>query len=99
MTRSTARSLAGSGRSLPSRARTLSDRIQGLSLVVPSQDAVQEVKLATSNYDAEYGKVAGGLWQITTKSGTNAFRSDSGSVASCAFAGRRAGSQTRNQQL
>src|ERR1035438_8749930 len=73
MTRSTARSLAGSGRSLPSRARTLSDRIQGVSLVVPSQDAVQEVKLATSNYDAEYGKVAGGLWQITTKSGTNAF--------------------------
>jgi hypothetical protein len=31
------------------------------------------VKLATSNYDAEYGKVSGGLWQITTKSGTNAF--------------------------
>ena len=49
------------------------EAIQGLSLVVPSQDAVQEVKLATSNYDAEYGKVAGGLWQITTKSGTNAF--------------------------
>jgi hypothetical protein len=34
---------------------------------------VQELRLATSNYDAEYGKVAGGLWQITTKSGTNAF--------------------------
>src|ERR1035441_315441 len=47
------------------------EAIQGLSIVVPSQDAVQEVKLATSNYDAEYGKVAGGLWQITTKSGTN----------------------------
>ena len=31
------------------------------------------MKLATSDYDAEYGKVAGGLWQITTKSGTNAF--------------------------
>src|SRR5216683_631701 len=49
------------------------EAIQGLSLVVPSQDAVQELKLTTSNYDAEYGKVAGGLWQITTKSGTNAF--------------------------
>jgi outer membrane receptor protein involved in Fe transport len=49
------------------------EAIQGLSLIVVSQDAVQEVKLATSNYDAEYGKVAGGLFQVTTKSGTNAF--------------------------
>ena len=48
-------------------------RSRGLSLIVVPQDAVQEVKLATSNYDAEYGKVAGGLWQVTTKSGTNAF--------------------------
>src|SRR5713101_1517119 len=49
------------------------EAIQGLSIIVAPQDAVQELKLATSNYDAEYGKVAGGLWQITTKSGTNAF--------------------------
>jgi outer membrane receptor protein involved in Fe transport len=49
------------------------EAIQGLSLIVPSNDSVQELKLATSNYDAEYGKVAGGLWQITTKAGTNAF--------------------------
>jgi len=49
------------------------EAIQGLSLIVAPQDAVQEVKLTTSNYDAEYGKVAGGLWQITTKSGSNAF--------------------------
>ena len=49
------------------------EAIQGLSIIVAPNDSVQEVKLATSNYDAEYGKVAGGLWQITTKSGTNAF--------------------------
>jgi outer membrane receptor protein involved in Fe transport len=49
------------------------EAIQGLSIVVAPDDSVQEVKLATSDYDAEYGKVAGGLWQITTKSGTNAF--------------------------
>ena len=49
------------------------EAIQGLSIIVTPQDAVQEVKLATSDYDAEYGKVAGGLWQVTTKSGTNAF--------------------------
>jgi outer membrane receptor protein involved in Fe transport len=49
------------------------EAIQGLSIIVTPNDAVQEVKLATSDYDAEYGKVAGGLWQITTKSGTNTF--------------------------
>src|ERR1700691_2336362 len=49
------------------------EAIQGLSIIVVPNDAVQEVKLATSDYDAEYGKVAGGLWQITTKSGTNAY--------------------------
>src|SRR5258708_7369774 len=49
------------------------EAIQGLSIIVTPNDAVQELKLATSDYDAEYGKVAGGLWQITTKSGTNAF--------------------------
>jgi len=49
------------------------EAIQGLSIIVTPNDAVQEVKLATSDYDAEYGKVAGGLWQVTTKSGTNQF--------------------------
>ncbi len=49
------------------------EAIQGLSIIVTPNDAVQELKLATSDYDAEYGKVAGGLWQVTTKSGTNAF--------------------------
>lgn len=49
------------------------EAIQGLSLIVAAPDSVQEVKLTTSNYDAEYGKVAGGLFQVTTKSGTNTF--------------------------
>ena len=47
--------------------------IQGLSLIVTTQDSVQEYKVTTSNYDAEYGRVAGGLNQITTKSGSNAY--------------------------
>jgi len=45
--------------------------IQGYSLLVASQDSVQEVKVTTSNYDAEYGRVGGGVIQITTKSGSN----------------------------
>ncbi len=46
--------------------------IQGYSLLVVPQDSVQELKLTTTNYDADYASVDGGVWQITTKSGTNA---------------------------
>ena len=34
-------------------------------------DAIEEVKILTSNYQAEFGKAAGGQVAITTKSGTN----------------------------
>ena len=34
-------------------------------------DAIEEVKILTSNYQAEFGKAAGGQIAITTKSGTN----------------------------
>jgi len=47
--------------------------IQGYSLLVPTNASVQEVKFTTSNYDAEYGSVNGGVFQTTTKSGTNSF--------------------------
>ncbi len=47
--------------------------IQGYSLLVPTNASVQEVKFTTSNYDAEYGSVSGGVFQTTTKSGTNTF--------------------------
>lgn len=47
--------------------------IQGYSLLVPTNASVQEVKFTTSNYDAEYGGVSGGVLQTTTKSGTNTF--------------------------
>ena len=33
----------------------------------------QEVSVQTSNFAAEYGQVAGGLFNLTTKSGTNKF--------------------------
>jgi hypothetical protein len=41
--------------------------------LVPSQDAVQEFRVATNNVSAEYGNYAGGVVNITTKAGTNAF--------------------------
>lgn len=38
-------------------------------MVYPSLDAVQEVKVLTSNYGAQYGRTASGTVQVTTKSG------------------------------
>lgn len=39
----------------------------------PSPDAVEEIAIQTSNYAAEYGQAGGGLFNVTMKSGTNAF--------------------------
>src|SRR5262245_13291696 len=39
----------------------------------PSVDALQEVSVQTSNYDAEYGQAGGGYFNYTPKSGTNQF--------------------------
>jgi hypothetical protein len=40
-------------------------------MIAPSVEAVQEISVQTSNFAAEYGQVAGGLFNFTTKSGTN----------------------------
>ena len=39
-------------------------------MVYPSLDAIQEVKVLTSNYGAQFGRTASGTVQVTTKSGT-----------------------------
>jgi len=44
-----------------------------LSETQPSMEALQEVQLSTSNFSAEFGRVAGGLVNLTSRSGTNAF--------------------------
>jgi len=41
-------------------------------MVYPSLDAIQEVKVLTSNYGAQFGRTASGTVQVTTKSGTAA---------------------------
>jgi outer membrane receptor protein involved in Fe transport len=43
----------------------------GIIVVNPNIDSLQEFKVTTSNYDAEFGSAAGALLQATTKSGTN----------------------------
>src|SRR5437762_3441462 len=41
--------------------------------VVPTQDAIQEFKVQTNNLGPEYGRFAGGVINLSTKSGSNAF--------------------------
>src|SRR2546427_4790619 len=40
---------------------------------VPPVDAVQEFKIITNSYDAQYGRTAGGVINVSLKSGTNKF--------------------------
>ena len=40
---------------------------------VPPADAVQEFKMQTNSYDAQYGRTAGGVMNVSLKSGTNSF--------------------------
>ncbi|MGA8151898.1 MAG: carboxypeptidase regulatory-like domain-containing protein [Terriglobales bacterium] len=41
--------------------------------VYPSIEAIEEVRVLTSNYGAQYGRNASGTIEVETKSGTNAF--------------------------
>src|SRR5258708_5082806 len=43
------------------------------AVVDPNPDAVEEFKLLTNNYQAEYGRTSGGIGNQVIKSGTNAF--------------------------
>lgn len=45
-------------------------------VVSPNPDAVQEFKILTNNYDAQYGRTSGGIINQITKSGTNSYHGD-----------------------
>jgi hypothetical protein len=44
--------------------------------LVPNLDSVEEFRLITNSFDAEYGKFSGAIMNAITKSGTNAFHGD-----------------------
>lgn len=41
--------------------------------IMPNPDAIAEFRVLTNNYSAEYGRFAGGVISVVTKSGTNDF--------------------------
>jgi len=49
---------------------------QNQPVVFPSVDAVQEFKVDTSGYSAEFGRAGGGVFNVVTKSGGSQFHGD-----------------------
>ncbi len=43
----------------------------GATIITPSQDSIGNVRIVSNAYDAEYGRFAGAMTEITSKSGTN----------------------------
>jgi hypothetical protein len=44
--------------------------------IIPNLDSIDEFRILTSNFDAEYGEFSGGQINVVTKSGSNQFRGD-----------------------
>ncbi len=47
-----------------------------LPILIPTQDTIGEFKVQTNNIGPEWGKVAGGVLNLSTKSGTNNFHGE-----------------------
>jgi hypothetical protein len=45
-----------------------------LQVIIPAADALETVNVATSNYDAEFGRAGGAITNVTIKSGTNQYK-------------------------
>jgi hypothetical protein len=44
--------------------------------IIPNLDSIEEFRILTNNFDAEYGEFSGGQINVVTKSGSNAFHGD-----------------------
>src|SRR4029077_4576056 len=52
------------------------DMFVNLPTVQPSPDSVEEFRIITNTFDAEYGRNSGAVVNVVTKSGTNQFHGD-----------------------
>lgn len=52
------------------------DAVLGIQVVNPPPDSLDEMKVTTSNYDAEFGRSGGSFVSYTTKSGSNDLHGD-----------------------
>jgi hypothetical protein len=70
--------------------------IRNRATIIPSIEAVEEVKVQVSTYDAEMGRTGGGVFNMTAKSGANAWHGSllgqarPGGARSLAFFARKA---------
>jgi carboxypeptidase family protein/TonB-dependent receptor-like protein len=50
--------------------------LNNATTVIPNLDSIDEFRVLTANFDAEYGNYSGGLITVATKAGTNQFHGD-----------------------
>jgi outer membrane receptor protein involved in Fe transport len=70
--------------------------VAGQGFQITNTDAVQEVSVQTSNYDAEFGRAGGAVVNVITKSGTNDFHGTLGFVYDTSADDAITSSQARN---
>ena len=68
--------LRGRGQQLYGRRHLRSHLWLNTLVVVPVVDSIQEYRVMTSNYSAEYGNAAGTVTEVATKAGSNGFHGD-----------------------
>jgi Carboxypeptidase regulatory-like domain len=49
------------------------DGVENNAAIIPNLDSIEEFRIITSNFDAEYGNYSGGQINVVTKNGTNAW--------------------------
>src|SRR5579864_6864591 len=52
--------------------------IDNRAIMIPSLEAVQEMKVQTNTYDAEIGRTGGGMFNVLLRSGTNDYHGSIG---------------------
>ncbi len=52
------------------------EHMNGGTSIIPNLDSIQQFRVLTNNFDPEYGNYNGGMINVVTKSGSNAFHGD-----------------------